>query len=126
MHGLMLYRRFGRARSPRSDRAEQTLDLYVATKLRLEFGRFVATKLRLELGRYVATELRLELGRYIATEKNECPVSTNERSVTSLAPDRSLRRDRAEHAFSRCLAIELWLELGRYIAIERNTRSVTV
>ncbi|KAF2609687.1 hypothetical protein F2Q70_00010415 [Brassica cretica] len=32
MHGLMLYRRFGRARSLRSDRAERTLGRYVATE----------------------------------------------------------------------------------------------
>ncbi|KAF3607900.1 hypothetical protein DY000_02046393 [Brassica cretica] len=53
MHGLMSYRRFGRARSLRSDRA---LDRYVATELRLELGRYVATEQTLELGRYVATE----------------------------------------------------------------------
>ncbi|KAF2587332.1 hypothetical protein F2Q70_00035233 [Brassica cretica] len=57
MHGLMSYRRFGRARSLRSDRAERTL------------GRCVATELRLGLGRYVATELRLELSRYVETER---------------------------------------------------------
>ncbi|KAF3521412.1 hypothetical protein F2Q69_00047480 [Brassica cretica] len=33
MHGLMSYRRFGRARSLRSDRAERTLGRYVATEL---------------------------------------------------------------------------------------------
>ncbi|KAF3511824.1 hypothetical protein F2Q69_00005204 [Brassica cretica] len=31
MHGLMSYRRFGRARSLRSDRAERTLGRYIAT-----------------------------------------------------------------------------------------------
>ncbi|KAF3599135.1 hypothetical protein F2Q69_00036092 [Brassica cretica] len=56
MHGLMLYQRFGRARSLRSDRAERTLGRYVATGLRLEFGRYVATELELELGRDVAIE----------------------------------------------------------------------
>ncbi|KAF3611658.1 hypothetical protein DY000_02048508 [Brassica cretica] len=61
MHGLMSYRRFGRARSLRSDRA---LDRYVATELRLELGRYVATEFRLELGRYVATERN---GRSVAT-----------------------------------------------------------
>ncbi|KAF3610755.1 hypothetical protein DY000_02048763 [Brassica cretica] len=64
MHGLMSYRRFGRARSLRSDRAERTL------------GRCVATELRLGLGRYVATELRLELGRYVETERNGRSVAT--------------------------------------------------
>ncbi|KAF2574144.1 hypothetical protein F2Q70_00004517 [Brassica cretica] len=52
MHGLMSYRRFGRSRSLRSDRAERTL------------------------GRSVATELRLGLGRYIATERDERSVAT--------------------------------------------------
>ncbi|KAF3534883.1 hypothetical protein DY000_02040548 [Brassica cretica] len=52
MHGPMSYRRLGRARSLRSDRAR-----YVATELLLELGRYVATELLLELGRYVATEL---------------------------------------------------------------------
>ncbi|KAF3576929.1 hypothetical protein DY000_02033039 [Brassica cretica] len=52
MHGLMLFRRFGRARSLRSDRAERTL------------------------GRYKATELQLELGRYVATERNERWIAT--------------------------------------------------
>ncbi|KAF3530330.1 hypothetical protein DY000_02041873 [Brassica cretica] len=52
MHGLMSYRRFGRARSLRSDRAERML------------------------GRYVATELRLGLGRYVATEWDERSVAT--------------------------------------------------
>ncbi|KAF2585346.1 hypothetical protein F2Q70_00035757 [Brassica cretica] len=33
MHGLMSYRRFGRARLLRSDRAERTLGRYVATEL---------------------------------------------------------------------------------------------
>ncbi|KAF3590006.1 hypothetical protein F2Q69_00031605 [Brassica cretica] len=33
MHGLVSYRRFGRARSPRSDRSERTLGRYVATEL---------------------------------------------------------------------------------------------
>ncbi|KAF2592340.1 hypothetical protein F2Q70_00043233 [Brassica cretica] len=40
MHGLMSYRRFGRARLLRSDRAEQTFDRYVATE---QNGRSVAT-----------------------------------------------------------------------------------
>ncbi|KAF3531075.1 hypothetical protein DY000_02042043 [Brassica cretica] len=36
MHGLMSYRRFGRARLLRSDRAEETLGHYVTTELWLE------------------------------------------------------------------------------------------
>ncbi|KAF3484644.1 hypothetical protein F2Q69_00052957 [Brassica cretica] len=43
MHVLMSYRRFGRARSLRSDRAEQMLGRYVATELWLKLGRYVAT-----------------------------------------------------------------------------------
>ncbi|KAF2534201.1 hypothetical protein F2Q70_00030019 [Brassica cretica] len=62
MHGLMLYRRFGRARSLRSDQAERTLGRCVATELHLGLGRY-------ELGPYVATELR--------------PSRTNARSLRS-------------------------------------------
>ncbi|KAF3536690.1 hypothetical protein F2Q69_00024712 [Brassica cretica] len=64
MHGLMSYRRFGRARSLRSDRAEWTL------------GRYVATELWLELGRDIATELWLELDCYVVTERNERSAAT--------------------------------------------------
>ncbi|KAF2533502.1 hypothetical protein F2Q70_00029580 [Brassica cretica] len=49
MHGLMSYRRFGRARSLRSDRAEWMLSRYVATELWFELGRYVVTELWLEL-----------------------------------------------------------------------------
>ncbi|KAF3551172.1 hypothetical protein DY000_02008975, partial [Brassica cretica] len=49
MHGLISYRRFGRARSLRSDRAERTLGRYVATELGPSSLRTI--------GRYVATEL---------------------------------------------------------------------
>ncbi|KAF3510495.1 hypothetical protein F2Q69_00007586 [Brassica cretica] len=52
MHGLMSYRRFGRARSLHSDRAsvrDWSSDRASAR---------------------VATELWLELGRYVATERN--------------------------------------------------------
>ncbi|KAF3488445.1 hypothetical protein F2Q69_00053007 [Brassica cretica] len=35
MHGFVSYRRFGRARSLRSDRTERTLGRYVATELGL-------------------------------------------------------------------------------------------
>ncbi|KAF3586138.1 hypothetical protein F2Q69_00029857 [Brassica cretica] len=44
MHGLMSYRRFGRARSLRSDRAEWTCGRYVATELWVELGCYVATE----------------------------------------------------------------------------------
>ncbi|KAF3541727.1 hypothetical protein F2Q69_00020408 [Brassica cretica] len=48
MHGLMSYRRFGRVRSLRSERAndqaEWTFGLYVATEPWLELGRCVATE----------------------------------------------------------------------------------
>ncbi|KAF3558402.1 hypothetical protein F2Q69_00012947 [Brassica cretica] len=54
MHGLMSYRRFGRARSLRSDRAERMLSRYVATELWLELDRYVATERN---GRSVATQL---------------------------------------------------------------------
>ncbi|KAF3588265.1 hypothetical protein F2Q69_00027847 [Brassica cretica] len=71
----------------------QTLGRYVATKLRLEVGRYVAT---------VATELRLELGRYVATEQTHT---------------RSLRSDRAKHAFGRCVAtlIELMSDVSCFL-----------
>ncbi|KAF3591491.1 hypothetical protein DY000_02020450 [Brassica cretica] len=98
----MSYRRFGRARSLHSDRAEWTL------------GRCVAIELRLGLGRYVATELRLEIGRYVATERNECSVAMLQ---PSLARARSLRSDRAEWTLGRYVVTGLWLELGRYVAI---------
>ncbi|KAF2607497.1 hypothetical protein F2Q68_00043731 [Brassica cretica] len=69
MHGLMSYRRFGSARSLRSDRAERTLGRYVATGLG---SSSVATK------RLSGTDARwlrsdrawLELGRYVAIERN--------------------------------------------------------
>ncbi|KAF3534977.1 hypothetical protein DY000_02039619 [Brassica cretica] len=44
MHGLMSYRRFGRARSLRSDRAEWAFGCHVVTELWLELGRHVATE----------------------------------------------------------------------------------
>ncbi|KAF3534552.1 hypothetical protein DY000_02042178 [Brassica cretica] len=56
MHGLMSYRRFGRARllrsdrtlvrarSLRTDRAEWAFGCYAVTELWLEFGRCVATE----------------------------------------------------------------------------------
>ncbi|KAF2549677.1 hypothetical protein F2Q70_00021662 [Brassica cretica] len=52
MHGLVSYRRFGRALSLRSDRTERMLIRYVTTDLWLELGRYVATERN---GRSVAT-----------------------------------------------------------------------
>ncbi|KAF3486188.1 hypothetical protein F2Q69_00053076 [Brassica cretica] len=63
MHGLMSYRRFGRARSLRSDRS-----LVRARSLRSDRAEWM-------FGRYVATELWLELGRYVATEQSTCLVA---------------------------------------------------
>ncbi|KAF3523171.1 hypothetical protein F2Q69_00048327 [Brassica cretica] len=74
MHGLMSYRRFGRARSL-SLRSDRALDRYVTTELWFELGRYVATERLLELGRYVATELLFELSRYVAIERNMCLVA---------------------------------------------------
>ncbi|KAF2609206.1 hypothetical protein F2Q68_00043101 [Brassica cretica] len=69
MHGLMSYRRFGRARSLRSDRAGRTLGRYVATELG---SSSVATQ------RPSGTDARslrsdrawLELGRYTRSIPN--------------------------------------------------------
>ncbi|KAF2567574.1 hypothetical protein F2Q68_00025646 [Brassica cretica] len=47
MHGLMSYRRFGRARSLHRDRAERTLGRYVATKLGSSSVATIRTKLYL-------------------------------------------------------------------------------
>uniref|UniRef100_A0A0D2ZRW0 Uncharacterized protein n=1 Tax=Brassica oleracea var. oleracea TaxID=109376 RepID=A0A0D2ZRW0_BRAOL len=54
------------------------------------------------LGRYVATELQIEFGLYVATERS---------------PARSLRSDRAEHAFGRCVAtlFELLSDDSRFL-----------
>ncbi|KAF2600323.1 hypothetical protein F2Q68_00009468 [Brassica cretica] len=64
MHGLVSYRRFGRARSLRSDRAGWTLSRYVS--LRSDRARLMlrSDRVWLELGRYVATERD---GRSVAT-----------------------------------------------------------
>ncbi|KAF3535615.1 hypothetical protein F2Q69_00023836 [Brassica cretica] len=64
MHGLMSYRRFGRARSLRSDRAFVPL------------GRYVATELRLELGRYVATEWNTRSVTAYRPFSSSCPISS--------------------------------------------------
>ncbi|KAF3581693.1 hypothetical protein DY000_02033744 [Brassica cretica] len=73
MHGLMSYRRFGRARSLRSDRT-----LVRARSLRSNRAEWT-------FGRYVATELWLELGRYVATERSTCLVAAY-RSFSSSCP----------------------------------------
>ncbi|KAF3501160.1 hypothetical protein F2Q69_00041859 [Brassica cretica] len=67
MHGPMSYRRFGRARSLRSDRALAQARSLRSDRAERTLGHYGATELWLELGRYVATELWLELGRYVAT-----------------------------------------------------------
>ncbi|KAF2535094.1 hypothetical protein F2Q68_00020962 [Brassica cretica] len=71
MHGLMSYRRFGRARSLRSDRT-----LVRARSLRSDRASARARSLRSDraewaFGRCVATELWVKLGRYVATERVE-------------------------------------------------------
>ncbi|KAL0753221.1 hypothetical protein Bca101_090889 [Brassica carinata] len=68
MHGLMSYRRFGRAQSLHSDQT-----LVRARSLRSD--RASARSLRSDraewaFGCYAVTELWLELGRYVATERS--------------------------------------------------------
>ncbi|KAF2615193.1 hypothetical protein F2Q70_00010964 [Brassica cretica] len=58
MHGLMSYRRFGRARSLRSDRT-----LVQARSLRSDRAEWAC-------GCYVVTELWLELGCCVATKRS--------------------------------------------------------
>ncbi|KAF2581634.1 hypothetical protein F2Q68_00003783 [Brassica cretica] len=55
MHGLMSYRRFGRARSLRSDRTLDRARSLRSDRAEWAFGRYVATELWLELVRYIAT-----------------------------------------------------------------------
>ncbi|KAF3554564.1 hypothetical protein F2Q69_00013601 [Brassica cretica] len=86
MHGLMLYQRFGRALSLRSDRVVRTL------------------------GHYVATEVRLELGRYVATERNGRSVATQRPSGTDA---RSLRSDRTVCMCGSSVMTELGLSVFR-------------
>ncbi|KAF3539412.1 hypothetical protein F2Q69_00022203 [Brassica cretica] len=62
MHGLMSYRRFGRAQLLRSDRAERTLGRYVTTVARARLLR--SDRAEWTLDRYVATERD---GRSVAT-----------------------------------------------------------
>ncbi|KAF3504495.1 hypothetical protein F2Q69_00042630 [Brassica cretica] len=82
MHGLMSYRRFGRARSLRSDRTSVR-----ARSLRSDRAPARAWSLRSDraewtFGRYVATEPWLELGRFVATERSTCSVAA-QRSISS-------------------------------------------
>ena len=56
MHGLMSFRRFGRARSLRSDRTSARARSLRRDRAEWAFGYHVVTELWLELGRYVATE----------------------------------------------------------------------
>ncbi|KAL0668863.1 hypothetical protein Bca4012_031567 [Brassica carinata] len=56
MHGLMSYRRFGRARSLRSDRASARSRSLRSDRAEWAFGCYAVTELWLELGRYVAAE----------------------------------------------------------------------
>ncbi|KAF2537708.1 hypothetical protein F2Q68_00022031 [Brassica cretica] len=66
MHGLMSYRRFGRARSLRSDQAKRTLGRYAsawARSLRSDRASARARSLR-------SDRAWLEFGRYVAIERN--------------------------------------------------------
>ncbi|KAF3583069.1 hypothetical protein DY000_02031188 [Brassica cretica] len=77
MHGFVSYRRFGKARSLRNDRAVCVLGRYVAIELWLELGHYVATE---PCACYVATEpdrAMCVLGRYVScvtTELRLCVV----------------------------------------------------
>ncbi|KAF3499045.1 hypothetical protein F2Q69_00043419 [Brassica cretica] len=92
-HGLMSYRRFGRAWSLRSDRT-----LVRARSLRS--NRAPARSLR----------------------SNRAPARAPSLHGDR-APDRarSLRSDRAEWTFGRYVATEPWLELSRYVATGRSS-----
>ncbi|KAF3541943.1 hypothetical protein F2Q69_00021759 [Brassica cretica] len=97
MHGLMSYRRFGRARSLRSDRAWLELGRYRpsgtnARSLRSDRAFARARSLHSDraerlLSRYVATELWLELGRYVATERDGRLVATPIRNWSGYVSD---------------------------------------
>ncbi|KAF3559021.1 hypothetical protein F2Q69_00013114 [Brassica cretica] len=87
MHGFVSYRRSGRVRSLRNDRAAYVLGRYVATELGLSS---IATRVHARSLR--SDQAWLELDRYVATEP--CV-----RSVATQRPSRvhawSLRSDRA-------------------------------
>ncbi|KAF3584584.1 hypothetical protein F2Q69_00027757 [Brassica cretica] len=109
MHGLMSYRRFGRARSLRSDQAERTLGRYVATEL----GSSSVATAWLKLGRYVATGLGSSL---VATYR------PSGRDARLLRSDRArpLRNGRSVATY-RPSSAAAERTLGRYVATERNT-----
>ncbi|KAF3533330.1 hypothetical protein DY000_02042592 [Brassica cretica] len=71
MHGFVSYRRFGRARSLRSDQTERMLGRYVATDLG---SSSVATTRARSLRRDRAGRV---LGRYVATELGSSSVATH-------------------------------------------------
>ncbi|KAF3538150.1 hypothetical protein F2Q69_00021121 [Brassica cretica] len=96
MHGLVSYRRFGRARSLHSDRAGWTLGRY-------RLSETDARSLRNDRAWF-------ELGRYIATERDGHSVATYR---PSLARARSLRSVRAVCMLSRRVSIELGLSMVR-------------
>ncbi|KAL0649545.1 hypothetical protein Bca4012_092236 [Brassica carinata] len=56
MHGLMSYRRFGRAQSLHSDQTLVRARSLRSDRAEWAFGCYAVTELWLELGRYVATE----------------------------------------------------------------------
>ncbi|KAF3487650.1 hypothetical protein F2Q69_00052314 [Brassica cretica] len=71
MHGFVSYRRFGRARSLRSDRTERTLVRYVATE------RQSARSLRSDRARRtLSARAGWALDRYVATEFDSSSVTT--------------------------------------------------
>ncbi|KAF2542303.1 hypothetical protein F2Q68_00032619 [Brassica cretica] len=82
MHGLVSYRRFGRPRSLRNDRAGRMLGRYVATELgsssvamyrpsRKDARSLRSDRAWLELGRYVATGQRACAGKYKILSKKK-------------------------------------------------------
>ncbi|KAG5375953.1 hypothetical protein IGI04_040549 [Brassica rapa subsp. trilocularis] len=71
MHGLVSYRRLGRARSLHSDRTLARVRSLRSDQASARARSLRSDRLGQALGRYVATELWLELGRYVATERDE-------------------------------------------------------
>ena len=74
MHGFMLYRRFGRVRSLRNDRAAHS------DRSWLEFGRYVVTD-RVRARSLRSNRSWLELGRYVPTELGSNSVATKRPSL---------------------------------------------
>ncbi|KAF3546027.1 hypothetical protein DY000_02006257 [Brassica cretica] len=130
MHGLMSYRRFGRAQSLRSDRAERMLGRYVATELRLGLGRYVATELFRNVDTILVYAFSSTLRCYLLkTVANPFHVSRHSKSSIKLygvnrqaayrmLVKKSARSLRSDQALDRYMATELWFELGRYVANE--------